>query len=146
MDCKTFHQMMPFFVDEDLDQDTMEEFRSHALNCSGCQKSYDHFCSIYGSVADDIIKTTNPFLITRIMAKIDYKREQIGIKQIFSLRPAVLAAVIAVPLFVGIFMGYSFIQNTQIKKSHADSIENINAILSYASADNSEYLNFYDQE
>ena len=146
MDCNIYQKTIPHFADGDLNQANMEAFRKHTEQCPGCRAHYQRFMEIYSLAGKDKIVSDNPYLFTRIMASIEAKREATKHRQSFALKPVMLAASIAIPLFLGILFGYSFVQQEQIKRDNANLIQNMNTLLTYTSNNKNEYLNIYEQD
>jgi anti-sigma factor RsiW len=146
MRCKEINRLLLHFIDRDLKPGAMTQVEEHLATCSSCTTALEHMRRVYGVIAPDANAiTTNPFAFTRIMAKIErHKNERL--LPVFQLKPAMLAAAIALPLIAGVLLGYStYNRSSSIQVKPAELIAEINNMLTtpgYASFSGYEELLF----
>jgi anti-sigma factor RsiW len=149
MHCKKINRLLLHFIDRDLHPELMKQVEEHLATCSSCSSALVKLKKVYGAINPNPAPIApNPFAFTRIMAKIEQRRED-HLLPIFLFKPALLAAAIAMPLMVGVLLGYStYNRSSQINVNPTEQIAEINNMLTtpgYASLSGYEELLFEDE-
>ena len=108
MNCQLCQNLSDSYREGKLPRDTKTQVEDHLATCKECSESYK-----VQTLADRVINQekellSNPFLITRIMENIEnietplYKPVPIFNRV---LRPAVITALLAVAIFIGVMIG-----------------------------------------
>jgi len=129
MKCKEAHKQFLFLADDLLSETAHRELKQHIENCNDCELLYGKITSHYQLLAKDKIVSENPFFYSRLEKSIAKKSQTVSKfrKLQTVIEPIILAAVIVLGLFIGIFIG----NNTQMQadndkiKSEVESVFNL---------------------
>lgn len=140
--CKSVQKNAPFYIDNEITSGKREEIEEHLGACELCRNFFLTFQETYELIDKDRIIKTNPFLFTKIMAKIEARKESL-IYNVFNIKPAKIALVILLPLIAGIWLGSSIINNEQRKKEEISIIAETNNLLSTPGYASFDYYDYY---
>lgn len=139
MDCKSVQNNLIFYIEKSLPQQQMQQIQQHLKHCKPCAEKYQKLLTAYQFIETEKQANVNPFLWTRIQAKIQNKP---AIQPIWQkvLQPVILTIIIVIGLFLGIKLGqlYTKPDNTIY---YAQNINDTTLFYSVADIEN-EYLLF----
>ena len=138
MNCKQTLKSIPHYLDDELPGYKRAGMESHLRSCSSCASHLARFREIWSTIDSDIITTSNPYFFTRLTAKMHNHTPQIILPSL-RLKPVALFLTVIIPLFIGIWLGYSVnLHNAHNSIGHLETITEINNMLStpgYTSTD-----------
>jgi anti-sigma factor RsiW len=104
--CKTVRQNLLLHLDGVLSDSCSNDVKEHLRNCEACSRIKDQLDSIYGGGVAPFPRKHDPLFFTKVEARLK-KRKADNELPLFRLKPALLAAAVIVPLFVGVWLGYA---------------------------------------
>lgn len=110
MKCKTCIENFEKYLEGKLPEGTKKEFRAHLAECADCHKAFSTLLISEKYFKEEKQIVSNPFLSTRIMAKIEAleaKAKALERVPVYSrvLKPVLVAASIVIAVFLGITAG-----------------------------------------
>jgi len=111
MNCNLCKENLEAYLEGRLPEDMKRSMRTHLEECSECNALFTSSVLIEKMVAGEREAEPNPFLHTRIMAKIGSMQETPVKQGIFSrvLQPALITMSLAAAIFAGLEAGSLFI-------------------------------------
>ncbi len=110
MNCKTCQKNLEIYLQGGMPEDMKEKLKIHLNECDECKVYYSTIILTEKIVQEETLIESNPFLSTRIMAKIESMEENRVILEQYSIfnkvfKPMFLTALVAIAVFIGIFTG-----------------------------------------
>ncbi len=139
---------MIFYLENDLDQKESAMFERHLSICAKCKHQYESFSNIYNTILHDKVDNVDPWFFTKIHNKLASEKRNFNLTKILNLKPALLAASVAIPIVIGVLLGSN--QNTISSISEEQVEEVITNEIFYAGVDpdiiNPAYTEIYFTE
>ncbi len=104
--CNTIQQRLLLHLDGDLSEADSSAFNDHLLDCKECSLLKERMYRQYLATDISFPRKDDPYFFTKVEARLA-KRKAENELPLFRMRPAMLAAAVAVPLMIGIWLGYS---------------------------------------
>lgn len=102
MKCKEFRKEL-------ISGSISREGYAHRDSCSDCRQLYYQVNSALEQLDEDRLEQTNPFFATRVVQRLENRKESRSIRQ---LKPAFLQIANAISIFIaGLFIGLLFLKN-----------------------------------
>ena len=107
MNCSTCQKNLSTYLEEKLPKDIQRLTEDHLNNCSRCMVFYNEMRIASGLIDREKANASNPFLATRVMATIEQLEAPFYKESVYRrvLQPILIAASIAIAVFVGIKAG-----------------------------------------
>jgi predicted anti-sigma-YlaC factor YlaD len=109
MNCKQINNRLIFFIEKSLPVAEMQQVEIHLEKCESCRELAGMMEKTMAVIEDEKSVTTNPFLHTRVMQKIEERKKDRLHTPISSLKshlqPVFYSAVIAIGVVFGIGLG-----------------------------------------
>lgn len=111
MKCKTVQRKMISYSELEFKDKEQEAFFEHISSCQSCNHLYEELQLTYQLIEKKEVLPENPFLLTRIMQKIEERNsEKEAVIPVYQriLQPVLLSLLLLVGIFGGIQMGNSY--------------------------------------
>ncbi len=139
MTCKSVQNNLIFYIEKSLPDKQLSEIEQHLKHCKVCAEKYQKLLAAYQFIESEKQSNVNPYLWTRIQAKIQHKPATQKTWQTV-LQPVILTLIVIIGLFLGIKLGQLY-THPHTSYNYAQSLND--TTIFYPVADNeSEYLLF----
>jgi anti-sigma factor RsiW len=114
MTCGQVKRLLPPFLDEELSGRTREQVDTHLASCPACRAEMEALRADIGLLEQVGAPEVSPFLVTRVMAEVRERHRPAtqGFRQL--VRSLTAAAVIAVSIGAGVFLGTGLAQTSTV--------------------------------
>ena len=114
MKCKKIHTKIDPYLNGLLDEKELELFESHLKECVSCKQLVSEVFATLKSINHKNRLQPDPFLYTRLMQKIENRKENRLFAKIQRiLQPITVAAIIIVGIYLGIGLGNSYMSEDE---------------------------------
>ena len=107
MKCKTIHKNLIFLLDGDLPEKEMEQINTHLPGCEECSAFAEDLRKTLGIIEEEKTVESNPFLYTRLKARMESQAE---LEKIPFWKPVLVKVVqpvfFSLLLIAGVYIGY----------------------------------------
>ncbi len=110
MTCKQVRNKLIFYIEKSLPPDEQKAVEEHLQHCAKCAQDYEKLAKALQFIETEKQTEPNPYLWTRIKAKLDAPQAE---KQpVFSglLQPVILTLLVVLGIFLGIKLGNLYVQ------------------------------------
>ena len=119
MKCKEVENNLFFYIEGNLAENKMVDFKNHLNSCDNCNALYQKLKADLLLIENDKITKPNPFLYSRIAERLQQEESKkpsvIRLKtRQFYIQVAAYAAGIVLAIFLGIGLGADFDSNSNI--------------------------------
>jgi hypothetical protein len=110
MNCSVCQKNLKDYLAGSLPEDMQSQMHRHIQECADCQMAYSVQLLTEKVIATEVSEQSDPFLATRVMAKIETLGKESHVDPDFSvfkriLQPAIVVTSLAAAIVVGIFVG-----------------------------------------
>ena len=110
MNCNTCKENLEAYLNGRLPEDMMRDMKDHMVQCADCKDSYATLLLSEAVIREERLLEPNPFLSTRVMAKIQAMEEAAGRAEkatVFSRiwQPVFVTLTVALAIFIGVMAG-----------------------------------------
>jgi hypothetical protein len=108
MNCKTIHNKLIFFIEEELSTHEMRAVESHLKNCSSCALFADELQKTLGLIEKEKVYEQNPFFYTRVKARLEKQHKKIHMTRpvlIRVMQPLAFSILLVLGVYGGIQLG-----------------------------------------
>jgi hypothetical protein len=124
MNCKEVEIRMTDYLERNLPDGQLKLMESHVLQCSSCSLLMNKLQEAYSIIEKEKKVEINPFIYTRIMAKLESIEraslpEYIPVYQRI-LKPAIIIALLVTGLFIGTLIGGMYSEKDTINSLPAE--------------------------
>lgn len=103
MNCKTVHNKLIFFLEEDLPVAEMKQVQEHLGNCRECFLFAEEMKKTFGILETEKFAEQNPYFYTRVKARLENQAvEQVGA---LGLARVLQAVAFSILLIMGVYGG-----------------------------------------
>jgi len=117
MNCQLCKNHLDAYIGGRLPEDVQSALRTHLEGCEECNSYYISMIVTGKMVEKELTAEPNPFLATRIMAKVESLQEAASaVRPSFArrvLQPALVTLMLAAAVFAGITAGKAFYSSVQ---------------------------------
>jgi len=105
MDCKHINHKLIFFLEKSLPVPEMQQIKAHLDECEACRQLAEKLESTLQVIEDEKKVTINPFLYSKVMQKIENRKEQKYFIPAFSLINQIKPVYYSIIMVIGILLG-----------------------------------------
>lgn len=108
MNCKTIHNKIIFFVEEELSAHEMRAVEKHLKSCSSCALFADELQKTLGLIEKEKVSEQNPFFYTRVKARLENQQEKIRMPRpvlIRIMQPLAFSILLVLGVYGGVQLG-----------------------------------------
>jgi len=105
MKCQEINKLMFFYVEGSVSADYKRQIEQHLASCAGCASRLDYLRSTLDVIDTEKATEVNPFLYTRIKAKLAQTEPTKIRASYYLLKPIRIAAIIILGIVLGIWVG-----------------------------------------
>ena len=146
MTCKQVRNKLIFYIEKSLPPEEQKAVEEHLQQCAKCAQDYEKLAKALLFIETEKQTSPNPYLWTRIKAKIDAPKA--GKQPVFSriLQPVILTLLVAIGIFLGIKLGNLYTQSntTNTIAQYSNSVDYNNIFVTSNDFEQTYY--FFDAE
>lgn len=106
MNCQLCQEKLDAYLEGTLPSDMKTQLESHLKECESCNQMYSIQVLADRVIGSEKSLEPDPFLITRVMAKIENKKTSVSEKLLIKiLRPVLITSSLAAAVLVGVMLG-----------------------------------------
>ncbi len=145
MNCKEVKNNLIFYHYGELDKEQAQAIREHLAVCKTCARDYAKLSTVLNYAQAEAQTEPNPFIWTRIKAKLDKSAEYQPVPGwAKALQPVLLVALVVVGLFLGIQLGKMYTQPASYKTVAYELPDEQSLFISYNELDNTYLITDVD--
>lgn len=104
MECQAIQKRISAYLDGELEAGLRETIQAHLNECAECRQAAAQLSKVYALLEHDVAQPANPFLWTRVQARLSSPR---SVRRSRRLQRLLTPVTVALALFVGIALGVS---------------------------------------
>ncbi len=104
MECQAIQKRISAYLDGELDAGLRDTIQAHLNECAGCRQAAAQLSQVYALLEEDVAQPANPFLWTRVQARLSSPP---SVRRSRRLQRLLTPVTVALALFVGIALGLS---------------------------------------
>ena len=125
MDCKTVHQNLINYQENNLPSGIKKDFEAHVTGCESCKRLVSGFQSVEALIEEAKKVEPDPFMATRIVQFIENELASRQKKRLYMLRPALVTLTTLCAIAVGIAIGKSSSDRINMINQNQNQIEDL---------------------
>ncbi len=118
MICKEVHKKMNAYLNRELDQKELVDFELHLNDCTSCRHLINEVKQTMQLAETKKVLQADPFMFTRIQAKLENKATKRPIWQKV-MQPVLVSMILVIGLFAGVAIGSKYYNDKVMLESNS---------------------------
>ncbi|MFY9150451.1 MAG: zf-HC2 domain-containing protein [Prolixibacteraceae bacterium] len=126
MNCKTIHQDLIFYLDNELPEERRSVVQEHLNVCADCRKFYELLKTEMQLITEEKNPEVSPFFYTRLSARLENKQDYLPQKSWSTvLQPAFFSLILLIGIYGGLKLGNNA-SSPSIQQNRTSNIQMLN--------------------